>query len=240
VLTNSTGYYQIKVTPNAYKIQCTKIGFTTEQQLITIDDEELAIINFQMSKAQQLEDTVDYVDYLIQYGVIEGIIGGHVTTQSDASSSISVYDEQLTIQPLSDSEDNTVGFTVQKPDGTLGTIVVMTLENPADLFDTTSIDEEYIQVSFDGLVIEQVNDVSDLFSHYDYTEAVWGSVVTADALYVLVYIPEFSDHSILISYVVQTVGLGILLAIYVIIILIGSGSYYCGIYRKVLRFPWKK
>ena len=145
---------------------------------------------------------------MIQDKTIDGDIGALMTVDS-GEKTVTSYSDELTIDL--NSIEGTVSFTVSAEVGTAGTILVIRIGKGilSDLDD--------IIVKYDGDAIDEVFNVEELFDLGGNTELGWLRFLTTTGLYVFVRVPEFSEHTITISSIVEAIGGITAVALYVFI-----------------------
>ncbi|MCX6665930.1 MAG: hypothetical protein NT038_07745, partial [Euryarchaeota archaeon] len=173
------------------------------------------------------------IEYLIEEKTNDGFIGGRINLIKGEQTSVSTYLEGLHIDP--NSTEETVRFTVSAPDGTQGTIIVFRIDEGGVLSDLDNI-----HLAYDDVSIAEETDVAAFFDVQHSVDPAWLRVLTTSGLYVFVWIPHFSTHTITISSVVGAVE-GLTVFLYIAVCVIAALVFIThGLSGPVIKFLMKR
>ncbi len=203
--TNSQGRYMLLVPIGNYTVEVSKQGYITSiKYSILVKENNATGVSFELKTIEQ-EISVskkDIIDYAIQYGIKEGIVGGEITIPENQPGVTTVYDERLSLNLTTPTGEGEFQFTVAGPHGSKGTVIALRIDNPADVLNTTVNDLRDIVVEYDNVRIEMANNSGDIFgSLTNATHPTWAGLLTGK-LYILIRIPEFSEHTITITTII--------------------------------------
>jgi hypothetical protein len=206
-LTNDQGRYNSKPTlTGTYTVEITKDSYTSVSKQVTILKNLAQSVDFTLEKSESPNPTTTQnpMDYVIEYGIQNNIIGAQITIPKQEPQQIAIYNTNLEILGTS-IEKGTFQFTITGTEGTQGTVIALRLNDPKTVLKTTVEDLKNLEVTFDGQHIEMASTIGSIFSSED-SQPRWIGVFTEQGVDILVYVPHFSEHTIIISTVVEALG----------------------------------
>ncbi len=199
VFTDDQGRYYVLVPVGTYIVEVMKPEYETNTKYdITVVEHQAVGANFVLKKAGNASktQTEEIIDYAIQYGIKEGIIGGEITLPLMQPSVVTVYDTRLNIHVSSTMETGVFRFTVASPNETNGTVIAIRIDNPEDILNKKVKDLKEIVVIFDGKPVQMAVSSGDIFNTPSPDEQpMWAGLLTGK-LYILLSVPSFSQHEI--------------------------------------------
>jgi len=244
IITDDQGKYNILVPADTYTVRANKEGYITITKIDIVVQSYSAIeVNFILDEGQKIGEVTEShpIDFAIEYGINEGIISGEITIFSEEESQSIVYDNRLVIEVDSTTEEDKVGFTIAGLDGTPGTVVALRINNPKYMLNSNSLDLNDIVVEYDGEHIDMATDFGAIFDPSDDSKATWIGLITGEIFYLLVFFPEFSEHSITIYTVAEAIS-GITAIIFYVAICVIAGIVFLShaLSGPVIRFTIKR
>ncbi|MFH1100679.1 MAG: DUF2341 domain-containing protein [Methanobacteriota archaeon] len=238
-VSSDQGKYSLLVTVGSYTVEVTRQGYSSGfKHTVLVSLNEAIGVNFVLNEVGS-GSTVQgqgIVDYAIQYGITEGIVGGEITVPKGETANTVVYDARLSLQVLSSVGDEVFRFRVAGPEESLGTVVVLRVDDPDEVFHASLGDLHDVVVEYDGVRIPMADDSGDLFRGYgNVSEPVWAGVLT-ESLYVLVLVPEFSEHEVVVRGGVPGLTGGVAMMVYGVVSVIVVGvlvaPFVAGVVRR--------
>ena len=232
--TDEEGRYLLPVPPGTYVVKASKVGYKQSTKSdVTINDMTAVESNFILEKqtSSTEEETMNYIDYTIQQKGFEGIIGARMDV--DKEESILFYSDSLSIE-LNATEEY-VSFTVSAEDGTSGTILVIRIGEEGVLEDLDNF-----KVTYDGVPIDEFINIDEFFDIQGNTNPGWLGFLTTTGLYIFVRVPEFSEHTITISSIVEVLGSTTLFIFYIAICIVAVVVFSSRYYTRALFYAFFK
>lgn len=230
--TDAAGEFVIGILSGSYIIRVSKTGYEQVNTAVNINSYEAKELAFSLEKkASTPSSQQDALEYLIDDKINTRDIGVKMTITS-SSQDVQIYNEKVSIDSLQSKKDS-ISFQVSAPKGTDGDTIAIRLDS------TALSDLSNPQLYYDGEPLTKVG-FNDLLNVEDQiTEALWTSVLTIDengktAVYVLLYTP-FSEHSIMISSIVEGIGGVTALIFYMAISGIVLGVFFSPLAFNILR-----
>lgn len=200
VQTDADGMYVLSVPPGSYTLSTAAQGYQPlSKNQIVVEKDTAKEVNFILNTVTTQEnDETELLDYIIEQSGQRGIAGAKLTIQPQTAT-YDIYQEELEITITEQSMEQ-FSFTVSADDGTQGTIVFVHVQ-PGVFTQLEDLDN--LDVFFDEHSIEKVG-VSTLLSLTSESSPKWAGIVTLNEqgqkqFYVMVYIPHFSEHHIMLS-----------------------------------------
>jgi len=183
---DENGQYRLSIKPGSYKITASKTGYVkSEKNGIEIKDDKE--INFELEKTTVKEKNT-IIDYTIENEIKLGNVGLGIDVTYDEAE-VNIYNDLISteINSLKNEESNTViDFTISAPSDTPRTKIVLYLGE---------IDSQNIKVEYDGIILEEKDDISDFFSS-DNNETNYVLLSSENNWVLIINNPSFSTHSI--------------------------------------------
>jgi len=184
VFTDSKGNYNIIVTPGSYSMEAGKEGYITSNiHGINVQEDEIVEVNFTLQEEVN-EESKSFVEYAIQEEIKKGSIVGTIDVASEEEQ-ISLYGD-INVELVSSdiSSDDGIRIIISGEEQP-GTKIVVYLGK---------VDDE-IAITYDGIEIEQNTNVEAIFKESN-DNAEW--LLVEDSI-LIVNIPHYSEHEILIT-----------------------------------------
>ena len=112
---------------------------------------------------------------------------------------------------------------------------VLRIDNVDSFFNTDSLDINNIIFEFDGVPIEKA-DFNQVIDSEDENNTKWTGFFVGRTLYILGWVPHFSEHTITISSVVEAVGSVTVLALYIaifVVLAVTTGIPMIRLWKKI-------
>jgi hypothetical protein len=208
------GRYVVTVSADTYTVEASKEGYKTSfKQNIQVEENNATGVNFILQESEDYEEaSVDPNEYLLEKEItnkiIEERIGGRIEVSDEFVNVIEIYNDKIDIDinPTTKNEE-IVSFRVGAPEGTSSQIFVIRIEDDFS---------EKIIVELDGDPIQETTDLNTFFDLNNLnTEFV--QVSTENAKWVLLIIPDWSEHTVTISSAISGL-VGFIAVIFYIII----------------------
>jgi eukaryotic-like serine/threonine-protein kinase len=204
--TDLQGKYYRAVSPGSYSVQVTKQGYTSKSStLVSVLEKTAKQVSFTLeTSAIPSSSPTEFVDYAIQYGIEQQIIGATITVSSEQPN-ITVYDSNVEITQT--KTQNGVVQLIVNGETAKGTVIAIRLDNPTSLLQSSIQQLKDLQVTYDGQPLVLAENIGDIFSPSSTNQPLWVGVITEQGvLTLLIYIPHFSEHTITISSILETLS----------------------------------
>ena len=206
VYTNENGEYVIEIQTGIYSVKACEEEYSCSIVYdVIVYENQVTTVNFILEDSEGTENesrppldaNEQLIEEKIRYETLQGGIGARIYANTGGES-IEYYSDKLAID-LNSAEEN-VSFTVSAEDGTSGTIIVIRIG------EGVLSDLDNITVTYDGVEIDEIIDIEEFFILEYGSNPGWLRLLTTTGLYVLARIPHFSDHTITISSVGESVA----------------------------------
>ncbi|MEM0492707.1 MAG: DUF2341 domain-containing protein [Candidatus Thermoplasmatota archaeon] len=215
-VTDGDGLFSLLVPVGTYRVEVSKEGYVSMMKhSILVRENEAVGVNFHLESLTGgfSSSKKDLFEYVIQYGVKEGMVGGEIFIQRNGSGAVLTYDARLSLELVSAGKDDVFRCLVSGSDGINGTVLAFQIEDPSVIFNQRVVDLQGVVVEFDGERIDMASDSGDVFGKFrESDKPLWAGLLTKK-LYILVLVPGFSEHEITISYVGRVTGVGGILGV---------------------------
>ena len=224
LFTNEQGMYLTEVEPGTYTVYAHKQGYQqTTETSVTIQIGEAREINHILypkdASGSPEEDDPEVIEYLIEQKAAEGSIAAKIIVMQPSSETIIHYNQDIIVTAISTEES--IAVTVSADDGTQGTFFVVSID------ETMWENLDNVQVVYDDDVLEDTSDIGVFFSKDTTDDPTWIAVQTKTGAYILLWVPHFSEHTIILQNVVQTLLNPLAIALYIIIAVV-TGTVFVG------------
>lgn len=220
--TDEAGQYVLSLSPSTYTIEASMDGYVTSSKG-NIEIKEKTAVELGFSLVVSIEPTEEggMADYILNDQIEEGNVGAkieadHVTLYADLTVDI------VSAQPLSEGE---VSIKVRgEGEGTILAIYVAGVEDP-----------NKVVLTYDNVKIERIYDVLSFLTSQN-TEVGWVLLPTErEGEYVVLLYTEFSEHTITIKSIIDTLGglNAVLMYIAFCIVIIIAATFH-------MKFIWKR
>ena len=212
IFSNETGGFTATLDADEYTITVTKLGYQPyiEQDVLVEPGEHLHFIITMDAVEHSSELSMDSSDYLIQYGILEGLISATVSSDGQV---FHFDDADIDIIIVSSGDDGLVEATVSS-----------TQDEPAVLVFELPPSSSDIVVTYDGDTLQEVT-ISQIYVQSK-EGACYACVPGVDSTKILVGIPHFSTHTITIRQLVDLFTGPVGFTLYGVIVLVGIGAFY--------------
>jgi hypothetical protein len=173
--------------------------------------------------------TTQLIESTIQQGINEGTIGAVLTVsygEETPSIEIQRYSPTFNIQLIELLQPtDIVTFTISAEEGTAGTFVAIHIGNEV-------LHPEDIKISYDGNSLSTIP-IGNFLHPEENNEPGYIILWTEGEIYVLLYVPHFSEHTITISsltQIIEVIGgttaviLFVVIAVIVAVVFVGAGE----------------
>jgi len=205
--TNENGIYNISISPGTYDAEAGKEGYQFGIAYdIVVNPNTATEINFILEESIESGNETglrgaDANEQLIEEKILPYIkndkVAAKIRIDSEAET-ISYYSDEVLIELNKTKE--MISFTVGAEDGTRGTILIIRIG------EGVLSDLDNLTVTYDGEPIDEFIDIEEFFVIEEDTVPGWLRLLTITGLYVLIRIPHFSEHTITITSIVESVG----------------------------------
>ncbi len=240
VFTDLQGRYYLLVPVGTYTVEVTKQGYETyTKHDITVGEHEAIGVNVVLKSVENASGGTkeEIIDYAIQYGIKEGIIGGEITLTKIQPSTVTVYDTRVNIEIPSITETGVFQFTVAGPNATNGTVIAIRIDYPENVLNKKVMDLKEIVVTYDGKPIKMAASSGDIFRPMSHDEQpMWAGLLT-EKLYILVSVPSFSEHEITIhaEEIIPVIGGIVVVLLYCSMIILGGVLFFSPMLADIIR-----
>lgn len=209
------GYYTIALAPGSYTVKISKPGYTLFSSEIQISLNQTTQLNTVLEGSVGVKPTEpvnQLIEYAINQKVKENIIGARIYA-SPEQATVSVYSDTYDVTGYAQLK-NQILFTMSASADAPGTIVVVRVDR------SVLDDLNNILVFYDGIVLNESDDVEAFFDFVDNQDVGWIQLYRGDEVYVFVRVPEWSEHSIIITSVLpEVVSVVFSVGLYLVIII---------------------
>ena len=218
VATNQLGTYTLEISPGTYQITAEKDGYlSASRDSIIVTDHSATEINFVLQTSppeQQTTGGSDAIDYAIRWAAEKGIVGAKMSFSAETLTNTTIYDHNLTVEIIP-SELGSLSFTVSAPSGTPGKVIACKIDNADTFLNTKLVELKDIGVQYDGAPIPMATSYDAIFepSNGDTTSS-WAAVVTGQNVTIVLKVPHFSEHTVMIYSLVEPVNVLTILLLY--------------------------
>jgi hypothetical protein len=209
-MTDAAGFYTVEVQDGTYTIHVSKPGYLTAVlSPVVVVANDTTEINVSLEK---IPLTSDFVNSAIQWAVEYHVIGAEVLVSEDLTSQIQLYNTDVSVQVLkSPTDEQNYVLQVSGSDGTPGTVIALKITNASALLQQPISGLSDLLVTYDGEPISPAQTIDDVFLfNTNGSRPAWAAVFTEDGLTIVINIPHFSEHTIIVSSplekIIQTVG----------------------------------
>jgi hypothetical protein len=216
--TDIEGKYSLLVPTGTYTVDVSTSGYQLGiKHTIIVNENEAIGINVQLKKLENTSTSSQngLVDYAIQYGIQQGIVGGEITIPQDEPESITVYDARVSLSLSSTQAEQDIRFSITGPAKEKGTVIALRIDNPNNVLHSSIGHLQDVVVEYDGVPIEMVTNGQDLFGSIENSSNPSWSGSLTDKLYVFVRVPSFSEHEITIRSLSGLSGISSILSLFV-------------------------
>lgn len=231
--TNDQGRYLTSIEPGTYTVFSTKQGFVRHQKTgISIAANHAIEQNFILSQisSAQGDDNQEVVEYLIEQKAQQGSIAAEIRVDQPFQPSITQYNTKIAVN--AETTEKHITLQVSADDDTQGTVFVVSVD------DTVWEELDDLQVTYDGAILEETFDIGVFFSLHETTEPTWLRVQTMTGVYVFLWVPHFSEHTITIAALSEQIGLLTLLVFYTVISVLVMMVFLTPRIRNIMRKYW--
>jgi eukaryotic-like serine/threonine-protein kinase len=227
-ITDSQGRYVKAVPAGTYTVKAQYKDYIPAMQSGVVVQERTAVevnLAFQSNNPSPTynDETSNLVNKVISDAIGIGIVGAKLTVsgedQSSRTISVESYQDAYTIDVR--NTDDLASFTISAETGTPSTFVVLAIDRD---FITPS---GSLQVIYDGASVPQMS-IQRFLTPETNTEVGYVLLSTSDGVYLAIYVPSFSAHTITISEVTTALSGLIALVFYVLV---------CGVVGVVVASP---
>ena len=214
--TDQNGRYIQSIPQGNYTLTATKIGYQSYETSVNVQHLQAIQVDVVLTEIQMTPEPQPFqnvIDYTIQRYGSEGVIGAKLDFISPTEKSVIYFSDDLTIDFLLTTKD-TIKFTIAAEENTKHTIIAL-LIGPNALQGRTDF-----KVTFDNLTIEETTNSEVFFNFNETMTPQWLHQRTDSKQYVFIQIPDFSEHTIKISSIVEVVNLILILITYIIVLLV--------------------
>lgn len=217
VTTDNQGTYHVQVPRGTHSIMASKTGYQSVEYTKTIEASSALEQNFILrEEIQEPESPSSFQEEVITYALQTGKVGTEINIDEQENQQITLYTEiNVDIEPR--PSEQIFSFVISAEDETPGTVFILKIENIDEFFHTDTIDITNVRFKFDGESVEKT-DFSQVIDA-DEESPTWTGFIIDDTLYILGWIPHFSEHTITISSVVEAVG-GIVAVVFYIAVFV--------------------
>jgi len=193
--TDEEGKYVISIPPGIYSVEASIQGYETNIKSNMEAAENTAIeVDFNLVESTEpAEEEGGMAEYIVKDQMKDGNVGAEIDV---AKRHVTYYsDIEVAIEQAQLLTDGNVKFTIAgEGEGTLVVIYISGVEYPKDVF-----------LKYDNVEIERTSDVLSFLDSQNTDESwVMLSTEVVGEFVVLLNIPEFSEHTITISSLVET------------------------------------
>ena len=196
-LSDNLGRYVLSLPTGKYNLKTNKDGFISSIKSVTINDnvafENNIIISVDENDSIQTSNSNEFVDYFIQSekaNVKVDITGENVYD-------VSYYTEdELSVSLLQKRNEFTV--TVNGTEDTSGKLILIRIDDFLSYLDSDKINIDDISLNYDGSNILK-NNLNGVVSKNTAETPTWTSMIIDDDMIVLIWVPSFSEHKIVIT-----------------------------------------
>jgi len=229
------GSYHILVPTGAHRIEASKTGYQTSADMVTVKTNSAIQRDFILHEEEQeivLEPS--FQEEVIAYAIQTGKVGAEINVDDEEEHQITLYTNlNVKIEPRSSVSE--FSFKISADNETPGTVFVLRIDNVDSFFNTDSLDINNIIFEFDGVPIEKA-DFNQVIDSEDENNTKWTGFFVGRTLYILGWVPHFSEHTITISSVVEAVGSVTVLALYIaifVVLAVTTGIPMIRLWKKI-------
>lgn len=221
--TDNQGTYQVQVPTGLHSIEASKTGYQSQGDTIIIEANSALEQNFILQ--EEIQKPVlpsSFQEEVITYALQTGIVGTEINIDAQENEQVTLYTE-INVDIQQRPSEQAFSFIISGEDEEPGTVFILKIENINTFFNTDTVDITDVLFSFDGESVEKA-DFSRVIDADEETPT-WTGFIIDDTLYVLGWIPHFSEHTItvsVISEIVEILTSPFAILLYVSILIIGS------------------
>ena len=221
--TNEEGTYELIVPTGTYTIEVRKIGYEPIDSVVTVIENTITTYDFTLSIT--IEDTINtqedentLAEYALDTMTQVGLVGARVTLGD--TSQVDFYSDRYSLEIVSRTSEETI-FLIGAEANTPGTSFIFTIP-------TTDISIDAIMVRYDDTLINEVSISTFLYQPQASENPIYAVIETGDSLAIIVYAPSFSQHTITISSVIETIGGLTALMLYLVfcIVVVAAAAFH--------------
>jgi len=199
-ITDEKGRYDVSVLPGIYTVVTNKEGYETstkfdievkEMHAIEVNFILQEIVGYEQEPSKNINE--QFIEAKISVEIKNNKVGGKIEVPDN---NVILYNDEVDIEISPTTKDEEiVTFRIEADEGTPGQVVVVRIQDHLN----------EIGVKVDGISINETADLNTFFSpDNQITEFI--KIFTTNASYVLVHIANFSEHTITISSIIETIG----------------------------------
>ncbi|MFH1101391.1 MAG: carboxypeptidase regulatory-like domain-containing protein [Methanobacteriota archaeon] len=228
--TTAQGRYIFCLPIGSYSFSATKEGYATSVFYdVLLSEDSVQEINFKLRQIRKTsevyEESYDPGKITIDWGIENGFIDANLIVSATGRSQSYLFMKNLSIT-ISPSNKGEFSFSVDGPENVRGIFIAIQLNDVPTFLNTTIVNVSTIQLLYDEEKIPIASSFTDFFNNPDNNDTpLWCAVITNKNLTILLRIPHFSQHHILIHTIEQVVvesfgGIAALILYITIIVLV--------------------
>jgi len=225
IYTDAEGKYVLSVPAATYNLVASKEGYKqSTRNNVNVNDKSAIEVNFMLEKStEDGGESTGMAGFIIRSQIREGRISAEIE-----ESYVTLYSENVDVEIINNEPLAKGGISlIIKGEGS-DTIIAIYLPEVTE--------NEKLVVTYDEEEIEETQNLESFFSN-DNTNAEYILLQSSDLEYVLcLRIPEFSEHTITITSLIETIGGITALIFYILIVVVALVVFIVPTLTNFIRF----